>query len=136
MATDEIVRPLSARAPSTAFSLSQYRLVVASSSEGYFAAGSTKSAGTIQPVLGVLYDAPTVTGEASKIAGIGSIAKIKSDSTALTPGSFFVMGGSGFASSTSNAVAQDLVFGPVLGAAVSSSSGVQTVMLNIVGLTT
>ena len=132
MAWEDKGKTISLRAPSTALSTYQYRVVVASSSEGYFAAGSS---GANLPIVGVLQSSPTVAGEACEIV-ISGVSKLRTATTALRPGNWFMSGVNGLASSSGSAIAKTLLMGPVLGAAVSSSSGITTAIVDRVGITT
>lgn len=137
MAYEEILRTISLRAPSTAFT--QYCMVKASSSGGYFIAGSTKPTGEkiSKSALGVLQEAPSVSGDAYAIApfGSGGISKLVCGSTKLSPGKNFIMGTVGTAQSTGSIVAQDTVYGPWLSAAASTDT-IGSAVLSIVGITT
>jgi len=136
MAYEEKLSCISLRAPSTALSGYQFRLVKAGTTEGTFIAGSTKAAGTRVSAVGVLQDAPTVSGEACAIATFnGGISKIVCGSTKLSASKNFIMGVLGKAQSTASAVAQDYIYGPWLAAAGSTDSVGQGCM-NILGITT
>ena len=131
MAVNENLRSISLNAPSTVFSTYQYRMVVHSSSDGIFAVGSTATA---KVAIGVLQDAPTVTGEAAQIAINGSVTKIQYGA-AMDAGDNFAMGALGRAVTTAGATAGDFIYGPVL-TTVATSDTIGTVMFNVVGKTT
>jgi len=138
MAFEEILKTITLSAPSTAFSDKQYHMVKASSSEGLFAAGSTKPTGekVSKGAIGVLQTAPARTGEAAQIApfGSGGISKIVRDSTDLVPGKYFLMGEDGRAASTDDVVAQDFIYGPWMSVGASTDS-IGSGMLTVVGIT-
>lgn len=112
------------KAPSTAFSLSQYRFVVASSSEGFFEAGS--SVAFVYPV-GILQNSPTVAGEACQIM-VNGVSKFKTNAS-LNPGVHIISGANGIAISTGTMARGDAVYGPVL-TATAGSSNLGTVVLD------
>ena len=111
------------KAPSTAFSLSQYRFVTMSSSEGFFVAGS--SVPTTAPV-GILQNAPTVTGEPCQVM-VNGVSKFKTNAT-IAAGAHVVSGANGIAVSTASIASEQRVFGPVL-TATAGSSNLGTVVL-------
>lgn len=133
MAYEESQTCISLRAPSTALSTRQYHMVIASSSEGYFAAGSSV-AGSDYKAIGVLQDAPTVAGEACSIC-ISGITKIVIGTTALSPGDMYVSGANGVAESTGSAGAKQVIYGPWLSGG-ATSSGYGTAVFDVVGITT
>ncbi len=138
MAYEENLKCITLRAPSTAYSTYQYRMVKADSTEGYWAVGSTKSAASFtKGPVGVLQDAPTVAGEACAIAvmGSGCVSKLVCGSTKLSPGKYFIMGALGKAQSTASQVAQEIIMGPWLSAAGSTDS-IGSAVLSIVGICT
>jgi len=112
------------KAPTTGFSLSQYRFVVASSSDGFFKAGSSVS--TNRPV-GILQNAPSVAGEACQVMVTG-VSKFKTDST-IAAGANVVSGDSGVAVSTGSVTRNTVMYGPVL-TATAGSSNLGTIVLD------
>ena len=118
---------LTLNAPSTAFSAKQYYAVVASSSEGIFAAATTAANVSI---IGILQSAPSVTGEPCQIVTAG-VTKIKA-SEALTVGARFAVGSSGTAASTNDIAARTGIWGTVLETAASSE--IVTVNFGFIGL--
>jgi len=136
MGYEQSLKYISLRANSTALSTAQYKAVKASSSEGYFAAGTTNATNVVTPIVGILQDAPTVAGEACSIAIFnGGVSKAVCGSTALIPGSRAVIGAAGVIASTSDAVARDIIVGPWLSAGGSSGS-IGSLQMNILGITT
>ncbi len=121
MAYEEALRTISLNAPSTALSARQYHLVKAGTTAGTFVIGTTIAAGALNTCIGVLQDAPTVSGEACNIAFSG-ISKIICGSTKLSPGKFFICGTSGRAASTASATARDTIYGPWLAPAAAAGS--------------
>jgi len=133
MSIEELKRSITLNAPSTAFSVSQYRMVQQSSSENVFVAGTSVGADTIN--VGVLQDAPTIAGEASEIATFGSVTKMVVGSTALIPGVNYVSGALGKAITTGTVGAGQVIYGPWMSAGQSTDS-IGFAMFNIVGMTT
>lgn len=136
MGYEQSLSYITLRVPSTALSGYQYRAVIASSSEGYFAAGTTNATNVVTPVVGILQDAPTVAGEACAIAQFnGGVSKMICGSTKLGPKKRFILGALGKAQSTASAVARDVILGPWLSAAGSTDS-IGSAVLNVIGITT
>lgn len=126
MAYDIQGESITLKAPSTAFSTYQYRFVVASSSEGFFKAGS--SVAQNYPT-GILQDAPTVTGQPCRIQVTGVSKYRSSTAGTINPGAHVISGLLGGVIST-GAVGNDaLVYGPTL-TATAGSSHIGTVVLN------
>lgn len=131
MAYENTLTCITLKTPSTAYSTYQYRGVMASSSEGFFKIGSS-GANTV--MLGILQDAPTVTGESCSIA-ISGISKAVTGSTALKPGDRYVYGTNGVLSSSSEAVAKSVLYGPVIQGG-AAANGIISVLVSRVGITT
>jgi hypothetical protein len=107
----------------------QFYAVIASSSEGFFALGSSN-----KTALGILQNKPKVN-EAGEIWPPGCVSKIVSGSTALQAGKNFILGGSGIADTTGNAGAGAVIYGPVL-EDTASANDIITVAFYSVGITT
>lgn len=136
MAYEENIHTISLKAPSTAFSTKQYYAVMASSSEGYLKLATSNSTALPKAITGVLQDAPTVAGEACKIATYGSITKIRSGSTQLKPGDSYRITNAGIARlASSGATAREVFYGPWLSPAASTAA-IGTAMINVIGITT
>ncbi len=135
-AYEERINPITLRTPSTAFSASQYYVVMASSSEGYFRLPTTNSTGAKRAIAGVLQDAPTISGEACQIATYGSITKVIVGSSQLKAGDSYRVTSAGIVRLASSGASQrEILYGPYLSAAQSTGSyGVA--MINVVGITT
>lgn len=131
MAYEHTLTCITLRTPSTAYSTYQYRGVMASSSENYFKIGTT---GANSVMIGILQDAPTVSGESCNIA-ISGISKAVAGSTALKPGDRYVYGTNGVIASSSEAVAKAVLYGPVITGNASTGNYI-SVMINRVGITT
>jgi hypothetical protein len=115
-------------APSTAFSVAQYRAVTASSSHPYIKYPSSNGA-----MLGFCQNAPSVAGESVEIM-VDGVSKARAEQ-ALGAGDNYIIGTNGMIASTSAAAAEAVIYGPVLVAA-GGSSQIATVSLRTVGMTT
>lgn len=135
MAYEEVLKCISLRCPTTTYTGYQYHGVMASSSEGYFKIGTTCSTAGGHEWVGILQSAPNVAGEICQIA-ISGISKVVVGTASLAAGSRFVSGPTGVAVSTSNAVAYDIVYGPVIADAAASTSSIGSVLMSRVGITT
>jgi len=117
------------KVPSTAFSGKQYTCVTAQSCEGFITTPSDSGA-----ILGVMQDAPTVTGEAVNIMYAGA-TKVAFNAS-IAAGANFIVGTSGRIHSTGSAGTGAAVYGPVLINPGTTAGDIGTVMLNSVGPTT
>lgn len=136
MAYEEVIRTITLKAPSTAFSAKQYYAVSPSTDAGEFRLPTTNSTGAKKPIIGVLQDAPTVSGEACSIATYGSITKIVRGSTQLKAGDAYRITSAGIARlASSGATQREILYGPWLSAA-GSTAAIGTAMLNVIGITT
>ena len=116
------------KAPTTAFSTFQYHAVTANSSEGFITTPSDSGG-----MIGLMQDAPTVTGEAVNIMVTGA-SKARFNAS-IAPGSNYIVGTDGRIHSTGSASVGGSVYGPVL-VNPGASSGIGTVVLNLVKTTT
>jgi len=117
------------KVPSTAFSTKQYTAVTAQSCEGFITTPSDSGA-----ILGVMQDAPTVTGEAVNIMYAGA-SKMQFNAS-IAAGANWIVGTDGKAHSTGSAATGSAVYGPVLENPGTTAGDIGTVMLNSVGPTT
>lgn len=113
-------------APTTAWGDKQYYAVTASSSEGYIATPTVRKS-----MLGILQNAPSISGESCEIMSAGCGVSKARNSAALDEGVAYSIAATGLIT-TASTVAGSVNYGPVLiGAA---SSGTCTVSLAPVGL--
>ncbi len=117
------------KAPSTAFSGKQYHAVTANSCEGFIATPSDSAA-----MIGIMQDAPTVTGEAVNIM-VDGVSKAAFNAS-IAAGSNFIVGTDGKIHSTGSAAAGGVIYGPVLVNPGTTAGDIGTVVLKSVGVTT
>ena len=111
----------------TTFSGKQYHAITQSSSASIIATPSDGAA-----MVGIMQNAPTVSGESAEIVSEGISKAIFN--TALAVGANYIVGTSGRLHSTGGAAAGAVIYGPVIVAAASSGTG--SVLLKSVGITT